>query len=473
LLLLVQSTIPMLNETNFKVWKEVIDIVLGCMNLDLTLRVEELILTLDNLQESQNASKFLEEIEQFFAKNEKVEMSNLLTKLISMKYKGRGNIRECIMEMSNLATKLKSLKLELDEDLIMHLVLIFLPTHFGQFKVSYIRRTNGPSMSLYLIVYKRKRGCREIRLKVLILLRSIRIRKGRTLRVLWKGLFKERNQRRMMNLSVSSVRINLTFVHMNTWWVDFGATTHISCLWNRSPSDDERFIFVGDANKIAAETIKTFKLQLKIGFHLDLFETFVVPSFRKNLISISSLDKFDFSCSFRNNKVSLYQNSNFVGSNSLIDNLYMLDVVSSHNEILQIGYISKQRIQRPVSNEIIESFDLSNFKICVECIKEKQTNIRKLVKSVLELIHTYIYGHFPTTSWNGQQYFITFITEVELQLGKKIKAVKSDCGGEYYDRYNGSRERCPKPFTLFLKECGIFPQYTMPSNPSMNSVGER
>ena len=36
--------------------------------------------------------------------------------------------------------------------------------------------------------------------------------------------------------------------------------------------------------------------------------------------------------------------------------------------------------------------------------------------------------------------FKTFKAEVELQLGKKIKAVKSDCGGEYYGRYDGSRE---------------------------------
>nr|KYP54272.1 Retrovirus-related Pol polyprotein from transposon TNT 1-94 [Cajanus cajan] len=103
--------------------------------------------------------------------------------------------------------------------------------------------------------------------------------------------------------------------------------------------------------------------------------------------------------------------------------------------------------------------------------KGKQTNSRKLgaerAKDVLELIHTDICGPFPTASWNGQQYFITFIddysrydylfliheksqsldvfksfkAEVELQLGKKIKAVKSDRGGEYYGRYDGSERR--------------------------------
>ena len=125
-----------------------------------------------------------------------------------------------------------------------------------------------------------------------------------------------------------------------------------------------------------------------------------------------------------------------VGSGSLIDNLYMLDVVSSYNEILQIsshgtkrklnensatlwhkrlGHISKQRIQRLVLDEILDPLDLSDFEVCIECIKGKRTNIRKLgaerAKDVLELVHTDICGPFPTTSWNGQQYFIMFIDD--------------------------------------------------------------
>ncbi|RDX65515.1 hypothetical protein CR513_55823, partial [Mucuna pruriens] len=74
------------------------------------------------ISKSQSENRFLEEIEQFFAKNEKTETSNLLAKLISMKYKGRGNIREYIMEVSDLIAKFKSLKLELDKDLIVHLL---------------------------------------------------------------------------------------------------------------------------------------------------------------------------------------------------------------------------------------------------------------------------------------------------------------------------------------------------------------
>jgi len=124
-----------------------------------------------------------------------------------------------------------------------------------------------------------------------------------------------------------------------------------------------------------------------------------------------------------------------------------------------------------VSDEILEPLDLSDFEVCVECIKGKQTNIRKLgperAKDILELVHTNICGPFPTP-WNGKQYFISFIDDysrynylyliheksqsldvfksfkakVKLQLGKKIKVVKFDRGAEYYGRYDGSGEQC-------------------------------
>ena len=73
------------------------------------------------------ASEFLKEIEKRFVKNDKAETSTLLTNLITMKYKGKTSIREYILEMSNIASKLKALKLELSEDLLVHLVLISLP----------------------------------------------------------------------------------------------------------------------------------------------------------------------------------------------------------------------------------------------------------------------------------------------------------------------------------------------------------
>ena len=110
------------------------------------------------------------------------------------------------------------------------------------------------------------------------------------------------------------------------------------CLSYRKPNDGERYIFVGDGKKVEVEVIGTFRLLLKIGTYLDLNETYVVLSFRRNLVSISILDKFGYTCSFGNNKFSHFQNSNLVstGSLSYVDNLYMLDTIASYHETLQL-----------------------------------------------------------------------------------------------------------------------------------------
>ena len=69
--------------------------------------------------------------------------------------------------------------------------------------------------------------------------------------------------------------------------------------------------------------------------------------------------------------------------------------------------------------------------------------------------------------------FKKFKVEVENQLNKRIKSVKSDRGGEYYGRYDSLGEQRPGPFARYLEECGIVPQYTMSGSPSMNGVVER
>jgi hypothetical protein len=53
--------------------------------------------------------------------------------------------------------------------------------------------------------------------------------------------------------------------------------------------------------------------------------------------------------------------------------------------------------------------------------------------------------------------FKSIKSEVELQLKKRIKSVRSDRGGEYYDRFDGSGEQRPGPFAKFLKDNGIVP----------------
>jgi GAG-pre-integrase domain len=149
------------------------------------------------------------------------------------------------------------------------------------------------------------------------------------------------------------------------------------CRNYRKPRDGEIYIYVGDDNKAKVEAIGHFRLLLKTGLYLDLYDTFIVSSFRRNLISISALDKLGFSCSFGDGKFGLYRHSNMVASVflSVMDNLYALDTIASYKETLnnetrnvrqklthqdsatfwhkRLGHISQQRITRLVQSEIL------------------------------------------------------------------------------------------------------------------------
>ena len=133
-----------------------------------------------------------------------------------------------------------------------------------------------------------------------------------------------------------------------------------------------------------------------------------------------------------------------------------------------MGHISKERIERLVKDNILEHLDFTDFDICIDCIKGKQTKqIKKNAtrsKELLEIIHTDICGPLHIPCFSGEKYFITFIddlsrygkvyliheksqavdtlevyiNEVERQLDRKVKIVRSDRGGEFYGRYDGS-----------------------------------
>jgi len=55
---------------------------------------------------------------------------------------------------------------------------------------------------------------------------------------------------------------------------------------------------VGNEKLVEAEVIGHFRLLLGTSLYLDLKDTFVAPSFRRNLLFVSVLDKFGYHCSF-------------------------------------------------------------------------------------------------------------------------------------------------------------------------------
>jgi len=89
-------------------------------------------------------------------------------------------------------------------------------------------------------------------------------------------------------------------VPYNTWWIDFGCTIHVSntmqrFLMTQTTSPNEIFVFMGNRVKASLEAIKTYRLILDTGHHLDIFQTLYVPSISINLISLSKIGTVGYS----------------------------------------------------------------------------------------------------------------------------------------------------------------------------------
>ncbi|GKB10185.1 retrotransposon protein, putative, ty1-copia subclass [Tanacetum coccineum] len=157
-------------------------------------------------------------------------------------------------------------------------------------------------------------------------------------------------------------------------------------------------------------------------------------------------------------------------------------------------HISKKRIEKLQQDGLINSIDIELLGKYVSCLSGKMarkpySHQVERAKDLLGLIHTDVCGPFRIVSRQGASYFITFTDdfshygyvyllkhkhevfetfkvfqkEVENQLGKTIKSLCSNRGGEYMSQ----------EFLDHLKEHGIIAHRTPPYTPQNNGVSKK
>ncbi|GJX48062.1 retrotransposon protein, putative, ty1-copia subclass [Tanacetum coccineum] len=192
----------------------------------------------------------------------------------------------------------------------------------------------------------------------------------------------------------------------------------------------------------------------------------------------------DMSCSNTNDS-SMYNVSNKRAK---------INLDSSYLWHCRLGHISKKRIEKLQHEGLLNSTDIQSLGKCVSCMSGKMarkpySHQVERAKDLLGLIHTDVCGPFKIVSRQGASYFVTFTDdfsrygyvyllkhkhevfetfkvfqkEVENQLGKTIKSLRSDRGGEYMSQ----------EFLDHLKEHGIIAHRTPPYTPQNNGVSER
>ncbi|GJU38240.1 retrotransposon protein, putative, ty1-copia subclass [Tanacetum coccineum] len=240
------------------------------------------------------------------------------------------------------------------------------------------------------------------------------------------------------------------------------------------------------------------------------------PSITRGVVSVHRLVENGFVQCFTDFGISVSKNNvfyfNAIPSNGIYE-IDMHDLVPNVNSIYNVStkrakhnldstylwhcrlaHISKKRIEKLQHEGLLKSTDDESFDQCVSCLSGKMTRKSfphrpERATDLLGIIHTDVCGPLRHVSRQGASYFITFTddysrygyvyllkhkhevfetfkvfkNEVENQLGKTIKALRSDRGGEYISQ----------EFKDYLKACGIVQQLTPPYTPQHNRVSER
>ncbi|GAV65315.1 UBN2_2 domain-containing protein [Cephalotus follicularis] len=150
---------------NFADWKEKILLTLGCMDIDLTLCVDEppipTELSMPNKKERSNrlslmlikshvsksirssipdcymVADYMKSIEKQFVRSHKALFSTVMKKLSGIRFDNSKTVHEHIMEMRDIAAQLEFLEVEISELFLVHFIYNSLPTEYGAFKISY------------------------------------------------------------------------------------------------------------------------------------------------------------------------------------------------------------------------------------------------------------------------------------------------------------------------------------------------
>ncbi|GJU98189.1 retrotransposon protein, putative, ty1-copia subclass [Tanacetum coccineum] len=276
-------------------------------------------------------------------------------------------------------------------------------------------------------------------------------------------------------------------------------------------------LYMGNGQRAAVEAIGNYHLCLPSGLVIILNNCHYAPSITRGIISVSRLYEDGFINRFELNNAIFVSKSNIVYFSAIPrDGVYEIEmscsntndssmcVVSNKKAKLNLdssllwhcclGYISKKRIKKLQHDELLKSTNIESLGKCVSCMSGKMarkpySHQVERAKDLLGLIHTDVCGPFRIVSRQGANYFITFTDdfsrygyvyllkhkhevfetfkvfqkEVENQLGKTIKSLRFDRGGEYMSQ----------KFLDHLKEHGIIAHHTLPYTPQHNRVSER
>ncbi|GJR24737.1 retrotransposon protein, putative, ty1-copia subclass [Tanacetum coccineum] len=257
-------------------------------------------------------------------------------------------------------------------------------------------------------------------------------------------------------------------------------------------------MFVGNGHSATVEAIWSFELILPSGMILVLDNCHFSPSITRGIVSLSRLWDKGFRYKFIDNgAISVSKDNIFYFNAFPSDGIFEIDMhnyISNEHSIYTcsnkktkhnldstflwhccLGHINKKCIAKLQHDGLLALIDDESFDVCLSCISGKMarkpfTFASERANDLLGIIHGDVCGPFRPMSREGANNYITFIndfsrygyvylikhkhevfemfktfqSEVENQLGKTIKELRLDRGGEYLSQefFKSSKESC-------------------------------
>jgi hypothetical protein len=300
----------------------------------------------------------------------------------------------------------------------------------------------------------------------------------------------------------------------DTWLIDSGASKHMTGQRDILCYILEIFfsqkVTLGDDYQYPIKGVGESNYKLNSGNSMKMKDVLYVPGLRKNLLSISALEKKGFRIVFIDGEVLMWAKGETLNEAIIIgseeNGLYKLKGHSEaamtyaienscelwHRRLAHINYKALPYICKAVT--CLPELKVDHEGVCNGCaqgknIKNPFSKRDNKAEGVLELIHSDASGPMPSSSMSGYVYYVSFIDDysrktwlyflkskdevfnkfkefkalIENLSERKIKILRSYNGGEYTS----------KEFVSFCKDVGMKRELTTPFNPQQNGVAER
>ncbi len=335
-------------------------------------------------------------------------------------------------------------------------------------------------------------------------------------------LFMVEQDEREEATTISNSTISNSTIGGDDWIVDSGATSHMTSkadlLTAYTKFNTPRLVRLGDGSASpaigAGEALFKIESEGAGSVVIKLQRVLLVPDLASSLFStIAASDNgnqvtfFKGGCEIKAADGTLVANAKRIGKLFYLKcqpfKLTVEEVAAPAAErpsfqLLhqRLGHIHEQRLKSLLKDGKVQGGNANKLDLCKGCLEGKFTKApfkvnadRHKTTEPLQLVHTDVCGPMPVQSPGGKRFFVTFIDDwtraakiyflsskdevlhhfkvykaaVEKALGRSIKALRSDGGGEYVGR----------EFVTFMQDNGIAHQRSAPHCPQQNGVAER